>query len=372
MDALGDSFTTGLYSDGCSTDPSCAENSWSTGTTPAVQSHYQRLVPLNPALSGQAVNRAVSGRNMDYLDTEVEAAVADAPAYVTILMGVNDVCGGSLTPATMTEPSVLGTQFRTAMSDLTGNLPGVRVFVASIPDPYRLWEILHTNTSATAAWSSQEVCPTMLENPTSMAPADVERRAMVRQRVIDDNAQLRAVCAEFAQCLFDNEAVFNWQFAEGDVSTEDYFHPSLQGQAGLAAVTYQAGYDFGARAPNAQPQVSPADETRPLITAFGRSARLSRRGTISFSATSSENVTGRVTATVSVPSTSKLLRFRSRHVSLTANVRRKITLRLARRNAAKARAVLRRGKRLTVRVTLALSDLAGNAATRKLSLRLKR
>jgi len=199
MDALGDSFTRGLYSGGCGTSATCANNSWSTGTTVGLQSHYQRLVALNPALSGHAINRAVSGRKMDYLDTEVKAAIADAPAYVTIMMGLNDVCGGSLTPNTMTAPSVVGSQLRTAMSDLTSHLPAVRVFVASIPNPYTLWQILHTNTSATSAWNAQQVCPTMLKNPTSTAPADVSRRATVRQRVVDDNAQIQQVCSQFTQ-----------------------------------------------------------------------------------------------------------------------------------------------------------------------------
>jgi lysophospholipase L1-like esterase len=254
MDALGDSFTRGLYSGGCGTSATCANNSWSTGTTVGLQSHYQRLVALNPALSGHAINRAVSGRKMDYLDTEAKAAIADAPAYVTIMMGLNDVCGGSLTPSTMTAPSVVGSQFRTAMSDLTSHLPAVRVFVASIPNPYTLWQILHTNTSATSAWNAQQVCPTMLKNPTSTAPADVSRRATVRQRVVDDNAQIQQVCSQFTQCRFDTNAVYNWPLAPSDVNTGDYFHPSLQGQADLAAITYQAGYNFGA--PTAQPKIS--------------------------------------------------------------------------------------------------------------------
>jgi lysophospholipase L1-like esterase len=370
--ALGDSFTRGLYSDGCGTSASCVNNSWSTGTTASVQSHYQRLVALNPALSGHTVNRAVSGRNMGYLDTEVKAALPDAPAYLTIMMGLNDVCGGSLTPATMTAPSVLGSQFRTALSDLTSHLPGVRVFVASIPDPYWLWQVLHTNASATSAWNSQQVCPAMLENPTSTAVADADRRAAVRQRVIDDNSQLRSVCAEFSQCLYDNDAVFNWHFTAADVNTDDYFHPSLQGQAGLAAVTYQAGYNFGVGAPNAQPQVPPLDRTAPLITAFGRSARLSRHGTVSFFAASSENAAGSVRATIRVPNTPRVLRFTNRDVTLAANVHEKITLKLARTSAAKARAFLKKGRRLTVKVSLALTDAAGNAATKRLALKLKR
>jgi hypothetical protein len=39
--------------------------------------------------------------------------------------------------------------------------------------------------------------------------------------------------------------VFSYRFERKDVSTRDYFHPSLEGQRVLAAVTWAAG-PFGA------------------------------------------------------------------------------------------------------------------------------
>ena len=46
------------------------------------------------------------------------------------------------------------------------------------------------------------------------------------------------------QCRFDNNAVFSTVFTTSDVSTRDYFHPSVAGQAKLAAVTWAAS-EFG-------------------------------------------------------------------------------------------------------------------------------
>ena len=82
----------------------------------------------------------------------------------------------------------------------------------------------------------------MLANPLSTAQADVDRRALVRQRNIDFNTELGTVCAAYANCLFDGNAVFNTKFTSTDVSTRDYFHPSISGQRRLACVTWGAGY----------------------------------------------------------------------------------------------------------------------------------
>jgi hypothetical protein len=82
----------------------------------------------------------------------------------------------------------------------------------------------------------------MLANPLSTAAADVDRRARVLQREKDFNAVLASVCALYQQCRFDGNAVFNTAFAASDISTRDYFHPSIAGQTKLAAVSWSAGY----------------------------------------------------------------------------------------------------------------------------------
>jgi hypothetical protein len=53
---------------------------------------------------------------------------------------------------------------------------------------------------------------------------------------------LGEVCARYAGCRFDGNAVFNFDFARSDVSTRDYFHPSLAGEAKLADVTWRASF----------------------------------------------------------------------------------------------------------------------------------
>ncbi len=220
----------------------CPANSWSTGTSGTVNSHYSRILAANPPISGNSFNDAVSGAKMAALNAEVTTVNGQHVDYATILMGANDVCTSS--ESTMTDVATFGAQFQTAMNTLTVGSPDARIFVASIPDIYNLWSILHTNSTATLTWTMFAICQSMLANPTSAAQADVDRRARVRQRNIDFNAQLAQVCAQYVHCRFDNNVGFNTAFTTGDVSTVDYFHPSLAGQALAASVTYGVTFDF--------------------------------------------------------------------------------------------------------------------------------
>ena len=162
--------------------------------------------------------------------------------YVTILMGANDVCASS--EAGMTDVGVFRAQFEQALASLAAGLPGSRVFVSSIPDIYQLFLLYRYDLSANSVWAIAGICQSMLAYPFSNLPGDVARRARVRQRNIDYNTQLAQVCAAYALCRFDNNAVFSTAFVRSDVTTRDYFHPSVSGQAKLAAVTWSQAVGF--------------------------------------------------------------------------------------------------------------------------------
>ena len=237
MAAIGDSITAGANS--CP-PVSCPASSWSTGTD--ITSHYQRILAINPAISGRAFNNSVSGSVMGSINQQATQAVAQGVDYVTILLGANDVC--KRTEAEMTPVATLQAQLQTGMTTLTNGLPNARIFVASIPDIKRLWEVGHGSAAALSIWNAAQICQSMLANPTSTAPADVARRDRVRQRAIDDNIAIAAVCSQYPNCKFDNHATFNYPFALSQLSTMDYFHPSAALQAVLAQVTYAAGYNW--------------------------------------------------------------------------------------------------------------------------------
>jgi lysophospholipase L1-like esterase len=214
--------------------------SWSTGTSTTVNSHYTRLLKLNPAIKGHNLNDAKSGAKMVDLAGQMQTAVGQKVQYVTALMGGNDLC--TATVDTMTSVDSFRSQFTAAMNTITAGLPAANVYVVSIPNVYHLWELYKDSSSARNAWASFKVCQSLLANPLSTATADAARREAVRQRNIAFNTVLSEVCAAYAQCRFDGNAVFNTVFAASDVSTRDYFHPTISGQAKLASVSWAAGY----------------------------------------------------------------------------------------------------------------------------------
>ena len=248
MAAVGDSITQAA-STGGSLGADYPQNSWSTGTSTSVNSHYLRLLALGAPSSGANHNLSVSGAKMADLNAQMQAVVAlpTGPDYLTVLIGGNDVCTD--TAAGMTSVATFRAQLDAALATLKSGTPDTNLYVVSIPDVYQLWSLFKGDFWARFVWSVGNVCQSLLDNPTSTQQADVQRRQEVRQRNIDFNAQLAAACAAYgSRCLFDGNAVFNTQFAKSDVSG-DYFHPSVAGQAKLASVSWAAGYAWGATPP---------------------------------------------------------------------------------------------------------------------------
>jgi lysophospholipase L1-like esterase len=225
--ALGDSITQAIMT--CSSLTTCAANSWATGTNSTVNSVATRLKATT------RYNNAVSGAKSDALLGQAQAAVAQQAQYVTIEIGANDAC--TPTVAGMTDPEVYAGNVSAALAELskeTGSHP--KIFVASIPSLQQLYAINAGNSTARFTWNLLQVCQSMLANPSSTLPADVQRRADVQARVQAYNDRLAALCTPAINCTFDNYVVANEPFTRSDISTRDYFHPSLAGQAKLAGI----------------------------------------------------------------------------------------------------------------------------------------
>jgi lysophospholipase L1-like esterase len=241
MDGLGDSITRGF--DACGFYVDCVSRSWSTGTTTSVNSHYLRILAKNPAISGHNYNDAKTGAKMVDVVTQAQTAASRTVDYVTVLAGANDAC--TSTVADMTPTATFQSEFKQVLDTLTAsNTNTLRVFVSSVPDAYRLWQIGHTSASAVRTWNGFKICQSMLANPTSTSTTDEARRQQVRQQIIAYNQVLSSLCAGYAHCKFDGNAVFNYPFVLSQISTWDYFHPNTTGQTVLASVTYAAGFGW--------------------------------------------------------------------------------------------------------------------------------
>ena len=234
MAAIGDSITQAV--DVCCFYGNWPGHSWATGNVPldGIASHYERIRAEHPAIRGRRWNNAVSGARMADAPGQARRTVDQGAEYVTILMGANDLCGwdGALTPT-----ATFRAQFRKTLEILRDGLPGSHVFVASIPNLYQLWSVLRTHPLAQVVWQTADICPSMLDFFNS--PAD--RKAVIdRERELND--ALRDVCATWSRCRFDNFLTYNYDFTRDQVSSLDFFHPSLRGQATLAALTWEASW----------------------------------------------------------------------------------------------------------------------------------
>lgn len=235
MAALGDSITQAAMT--CSSLTSCPTNSWSTGSTTSVNSHLLRLRAAGATGLTNVFNDAKSGAGSSALPAQAQSAAGQGAQYVTIEIGAIDAC--TRTVAQMTPTDTFRANVQTALATLAASAGSPEIFVASIPSLQRLYDINRTSLSARLAWSLLGTCQSMLANPSSTATADVARRTMVQDRVNEYNQVLSEVCTATAKCRFDGFAVANYAFVKSDISTRDYFHPSLSGQATLANITWQ-------------------------------------------------------------------------------------------------------------------------------------
>ncbi|WP_307845518.1 GDSL-type esterase/lipase family protein [Planomonospora sp. ID67723] len=241
MAALGDSISAGFNA--CGWYVACTSRSWAAGDHPEVRSHYLRLRAADGAIGGNNVNLAVPGATSADLAGQMGRAVARRADYVTILIGAQDACTSE--ERRMTPVAVYRQRVAEALRLFRQGRPAGRVFVASIPDLKRLWQVGKDNAVARGFWSVARICPTMLAKPTSAAAADRARRDRVRARVEAYNAALARVCAAYGPaCRFDGNAVFDYRFTLEHVSRWDYFHPNADGQRLIARETFGAVDDW--------------------------------------------------------------------------------------------------------------------------------
>ena len=234
MAALGDSITQAVNLGYGSGDPARL-HSWATGedVEDPVVSHLERLAAAGPQPI-RAYNDSISGARMKDAARQARVAVSQRAEYVTFLMGANDVCAAS--GRSITSVRAFRTQFERAISTLVIGLHDPLVYVVSIPDVYRLWDVMHGNTDAKDLWRVFGTCGALLDE------RNTERdRLRVRQRVEEYNEVLQEVCERHESCHHDGGAVFMHPFESEDVSPMDFFHPSIAGQRTLAEVTWANG-----------------------------------------------------------------------------------------------------------------------------------
>jgi lysophospholipase L1-like esterase len=246
--AIGDS-----YSQAYSVSPEYRYDhpqfSWVVGTAKddGVLSLLERFQALGA--SPVVVDAATSGRKMIDAQRQANLVVAAAKklgpgqtAYVTFELGTNDLCDDPKTDA-----ASFDAQLRTAVGILRAGLPpGSRILMLSIPDFPHFHTMTQADPTTRAAlllWVNSNRCPPYLG---TYGPSTT---AVSNSYLAKYDASLEKVCQEIdaaegagggLHCTYNAALLADSDFTATDLSTYDYFHPSLTGQAKMAEDAWRA------------------------------------------------------------------------------------------------------------------------------------
>ncbi len=230
---VGDSMSLGVNA--CAEPGICEQASWAVGNDPAVNSVASRWAQLS-GTTPETMALARPGAGIGTRDAAIRALTDSDADLVLVLVGANDVCTAST--SAITPPATFAAGYADLLSRTRQALPDATVVALSIPDLLQLWRVGRDDPSAVNAWNSSTSCTSMLEDATSDAADDEARRGTIQQTIDANNAAIVAACAASAGCVSDDGAVNSVEFTTAEVSTLDHFHPSIAGQAAIAAAAW--------------------------------------------------------------------------------------------------------------------------------------
>jgi hypothetical protein len=231
--AIGHSGLTGVYSDPLNPKANALQNSWATGTSPEVNSIYQRMVASLPDTAGHVVNAAVNGSRATALAGQAASALSrvPAPALVLVQTIVNDIaCDGS-------DPRripVFGAEVRQALDTITSASPTTRVLIVTVVGrPAEQAAALASDRDASGRLGGPQPCSLFL-GPGRVDPGGVARQTRLVQAY---EAEVRRVCAEVPQCRTDGGALASYEHRRRDLAW-DLRHYAVSGHQRFAELVW--------------------------------------------------------------------------------------------------------------------------------------
>lgn len=221
------------------------QDSWATGTNPAVQSIYSRLLALNPAIKRHAYTLASgegapegAGKELDDFANAVHDVVRLKVKPDLVLVQVIDralKCDGT----TELDFAGYGQKFSDSLHTLAGGLPNARIFVISQWGSFASYVKYLNGLDAHRERlknAGKKPCQ-LVASPTGEIVAS--RVAYTKRVVAGEEAQLRAACAKVPHCRYDGGGASRIAVTAADMS-EFQYTPTVPGQAKLAAAEWKA------------------------------------------------------------------------------------------------------------------------------------
>lgn len=231
--AIGHSLVTGYNSDPLRPTETIRSNSWATGTNPAVDSLYLKILAKNPAIKDRAVNLAKNGALVSEIQRQaVSAAGLDPkPDLAVIMIGNLDlVC-----PETTESKDAFLTSFVAALDTLAKGATATRIFVVSF------WGSADHYADALTREERASIGGT---GPCKYLDSEgrvVERKLTVYEDSVHAlEAQLESGCKRYSLCRYDGGAFGSVMDERAFYAPHDVGHFSVAGNAKAAAVAWDA------------------------------------------------------------------------------------------------------------------------------------
>jgi hypothetical protein len=230
MAVLGHSNATGEDSDPAQPHAVIHANSWATGTNPAINSVYLRILAKNPGIRGHNFNLAQPGATVSDLLGQAQQAVTLKPTPGLFLVQIMDndiVC-----PATSGDYATFRSKLITALGVLARGAPNARIFVVSqYGSPTTYWKALRP--AQRKQFGGVGPCA-FLDPRGQLVPKELNRLESIIHLY---EAQLAAGCRRIPRCTYDGGA-FGRQVDKTEQISEDLNHFTITGATEAAAVAW--------------------------------------------------------------------------------------------------------------------------------------
>jgi hypothetical protein len=204
------------------------QNSWATGTNPAVDSIYRRLAAVDPAVRGHVVNAAAGGAPASALAGQAASALSVEPNPQLVIIQTIDSdirCDGS----DSSNYPVFGRQVKAALDLIARRAPHATILLMSQPGRPLPASKAIIGTPAAQVQSGSDNC----------SPFDPDLRLdknhirMLTGIIEGYESELAKVCATVPECHTDNGRATHFQVPASYYSS-DWNHLNVTGLAALA------------------------------------------------------------------------------------------------------------------------------------------
>lgn len=231
--AIGHTGLTGYETNPKEPDQDVPANSWATGTNPAVDSIYQRLVKVDPTVADHVSNQAVDGAEANALLGQVGAALKKVPHPQLVIIQTIDydvACDGS----DAQDQSYFAQGVRSALNLIVAKSPTTKILTMSeFGRPAEYLQAVKGVSYVQQVGEGTGMCDPFDDNG-KYVPAHTENLLKIIELY---EKTLASVCGQIPTCTY-SDAPSHYVDKLANLTTVDYGHQNVAGLAAWSAVMW--------------------------------------------------------------------------------------------------------------------------------------